>query len=69
MMKSLSQQENHIIADMKIDQFISEIYIPHVKLYRSSHKIDKGICRIHIIHKFKNSSISEITSYQDRELI
>lgn len=62
MMKSLSQQENHIIADMKIDQFISDIYIPHVKLNRSSYKIDEGICKNHIIHKFKNSNISEITS-------
>ena len=62
MMKSLSQQENHIIADMKIDQFISDIYIPHVKLNRSSYKIDEGICKNHVIHKFKSSNISEITS-------
>ena len=62
MMKPFLEQENHIIADMKIDRFISEIYIPHVKSHRSSYKIDGGICRNHIIHKFKNSKITEITS-------
>ena len=47
-------------GELTLDAFVSQIYLPHIKIRKRSWKIDERIARQHLSPAFGDRSLSEI---------
>ncbi|WP_045214502.1 site-specific integrase, partial [Desulfonatronovibrio magnus] len=60
--KDPGEEKRNLQAVPRFDEFVSDRFLPHIKSYKKSWKLDEGMLRNHILPEFGSLYLDEITA-------